>query len=121
MATAPTAPMGMDPAAQAPSADQATGMDEGQESFTVCIRAQADGTFSVYAKDSDEGQDDTQGAPDDASGPQTAKSIDEALSLAQQMLEAGAGEAEPEPAADASPEAVWNQLAKKTDAKRGAQ
>jgi hypothetical protein len=122
--TAPTAPM--DPAAQAPASDpSAAPADESQEQFVVCIAAQPDGTYSVYAQDSDDDQDDAaQGsapAPGgDDSGPQTAQSLEDALKIAGQMLQEEAGEDSQEPADGSDPQAVWNQLAKKTDAKRGA-
>lgn len=133
--------------------DQApTGADQGaagdsQESFVVCIAAMADGTFQVYAQDSDDDQDDTasaggadaggDGAGDmsgagmasggdngDGDSTQTAHSIEEALKIAGQMLQ----EEQTEDAGDdqggsnepvSDPQAVWNQLAKKSDKARG--
>lgn len=123
-----TAPQGMDPNAPQSADQSAAPAEESQESFTVCISANADGTYSVYEQDSDDDQDDASGsgsAPgtqgsDDDSGPQTAQSIEDALKIAGQMLQEEASEDSQEPADNSDPQAVWNQLAKKTDAKRGA-
>lgn len=123
-------------------ADQlaAGGDNEAQETFTVCISALSDGTFKVYAQDSDDDQDDGaaagaggmgQPAPaegSDGSDGQIAATMDEAMQMASQMLqeEAGedAGEGQDDGSADgnapvADPKAVWNQLAKKSDKSRG--
>jgi hypothetical protein len=63
-----------------------------------------------------------------AAGAQTANSIEEALKIAGQMLQEEAGEDSGEAAQGdqgdgnapvSDPQAVWNQLAKKSDAKRG--
>lgn len=122
----PAAPM--DPSAQAGAPQSATpagmGDDESQEQFSVTITANGDGTYSVSSSDSDDDQDDAAqgGAPapgGDDDGPQTAQSIEDALKIAGQMLQEESSEDSAEPAAGASPEDVWNQLAKKTDAKRG--
>lgn len=118
----------MDQTAQAPASDPSTAPDDAQEAFSVTITSNGDGTYSVSSSDSDDGQDDqgadaaggAQGQGDDDSGPQTAQSVDDALKIAGQMLQEEAGEDSQEPADSSDPQAVWNQLAKKTDAKRGA-
>lgn len=97
--------------------------DESQEQFVVCIAANGDGTYSVYPKDSDESEDDPN-APASESQPQTAKSIDEALQIAGQLLQEEQGEDsaeqgdgnEPMPADQA--QSYWDQLAAKKDAGR---
>lgn len=65
----------------------------------------------------------------DSDSAQTANSVEEALKIAGQMLQEEAGEDAGDAdqgAADGNapvtdPQAVWNQLAKKSDAKRGLQ
>lgn len=119
------APMGADPSMQATAPGAApTDTPEAQETFSVTITANGDGTYSVASSDSDDDQDDASqgGAPapgGEDDGPQTAQSIEDALKIAGQMLQEEAGEDDQQPADDSDPQAVWNQLAKKTDAKRG--
>jgi acyl-homoserine lactone acylase PvdQ len=85
--------------------------DESQAQFSVTIRSNGDGTYSVSASDSD----------DPAGGAQDAQSADEACQIAMQMLEQegsedqGSGDA-PIPADQQK--AVWDQMAKSRDKSR---
>ena len=90
---------------------------EGQAegSMVVCIADQGDGTFSVYV-------DGDQDGGDSGDGPQQAENIDDALSIARQMLqsEASEGASMGMPGADdAAPldagqaKAAWRQMAAK--------
>jgi hypothetical protein len=104
----------------APEAQAMPG-DESAEQFSVTITANGDGTYSVATSDSDAAQDDPNAQGE--SGPQTASSIEEVCQIVEQILSAEAGEDGAEAGGDANapvndPQAVWQQLAKKTDAKR---
>lgn len=88
-----------------------------QGGFVVCIAAQADGSYQVYAQDSDTepGEDQTQ----------TAGSVDEALDMARQLIEQEQGE-DSEPSGDgnapvADAQAVWDQMAAKRDKAKAQQ
>lgn len=59
----------------------------------ICIESQEGGKFSVYEQDA--GQESAYGADGD-NGAQTAKTVDEALAMAKQMLTAGATQNSPE-------------------------
>jgi hypothetical protein len=101
---------------------QAMPGDESAEQFSVTITSNGDGTYSVSSSDADEAQDNPSAAPGE-SGPQTATSIEEVCKIVEQMLSEESGEDSAEPGGDSNapvndPQAVWAQLAKKTDAKR---
>lgn len=129
-------------------ADQSGAADDSQPDFVVCIACMPDGTYQVYAQDSDDDQDDagaTGGAAaggddsgdmsgagmaaggdnGDGDSSQTANSIQEALKIAGQMLQeeqtedAGEDQGGNGNAPVSDPQAVWNQLAKKSDKSRG--
>lgn len=106
---------------QAPQSQAMPG-DESAEQFSVTITSNGDGTYSVTSSDADEAQDDPSAAPGE-SGTQTANSIEEACQMAEQMLQEESGEDSADAAGDSNapvndPQAVWTQLARKTDAKR---
>lgn len=101
----------MDPT-QAQGQDPTQATDE-TGGFVVCIAAQADGSYQVYAQDSDQEQDEDQ--------TQTADNIDDALDMARQLIEEEQGEDSGDsgeqhgnaPVDD--PQAVWDQLAARRD------
>jgi hypothetical protein len=129
---------GQPSATGAPDGDT-TGDTSTDQGFTVCISAMPDGTYSIYAQDSDDDQEsnqagagatagDTSSSDDAASGDddstQTADNVDDALAIAKQMLEQEAGE-DDESGQDGSDmmspadaKKAWNQMAAKNDKKK---
>ena len=114
--------MGADPS-QEPSQGEP---DESQapQGTSICITDNEDGTYTVAVMGDSDADAAAGGDPsadsDSEDGPQTAHSIDEALSMAKQMLTAEAGEEsgepddgtsgdEPMPADKAK--SYWNQMA----------
>lgn len=121
--------MAMQPDTTQAAAPDATQDDSSAPLAVICIAAMPDGTFQVYT----EGDADAQ-SPDASSqapegeeagetGPQTAQSIDDALNIAGQMLQEeaseGSGDEGDANAPVKDPQAVWNQMAKKSDKARG--
>jgi hypothetical protein len=109
-------------ASQDPTQDPSQDPDQGEagEQFSVTITSNGDGTYTVSSSDSDESEDDPSGQ---SSGSQDAKSVDEALNIAGQMLQEESSEDSSEdgnaplPSKDAA-QAAWNQMASKRDKAR---
>ena len=105
----------MDPT-QAQGQDPTQATDE-TGGFVVCIAAQADGSYQVYAQDSDQepGEDQTQ----------TADNIDDALDMARQLIESEQGEDSEQdgnaPVSADNAQAVWDQMAAKRDKAKAQQ
>lgn len=103
--------------------------DETGGGYSVTITSNGDGTYSVSSSDQDEAQDTQAGG--EPSGPQSAQTIEEALNIADQMLQEEATEDNAEaPEEGEDPNAplpsksaaqdVWNQMASSKDKQRGA-
>lgn len=120
MATAPMAA----PADPTMMDDAQEGQEGAEQGVTVCITAMPDGTFEV--KIDEDGQEDEEGGDETGDGPQMAKTLDEALNMAGEMLQAEMGEEQGESGAGDEPMApdqakmAWDAMASKRDKARMA-
>jgi hypothetical protein len=113
----------------APSQAGAAPPDPSQDGggFVVCVAAQADGSFQVYAQDSDQDPTDQSqgGEGGDGSQVQTADNVDDALAIAKQLIEQESGGSDDDsgqdgnaPLSPTDASSVWNQMAAKKDKSR---